>query len=185
MDKWFHWVLALCAEESLVVHEMKCNGAAGAIADVGGRAVPGERVMIVNVAGRDWAGFNLDFVIAEFLRHRIKGEERLQKIDVIAPVVRALNHLHAAVGLVGIVEGDPGGDLLAAGKDGPIGSILVPHVHAAGAGGFVLDLIVEEAELFGFGELGDFFGDGLVGDHCRERPAGLPDVDDLPDGIFL
>ena len=183
--EWFHGMLALSVKESLVVHEMKCNGAAGTIAGVGGGAVPGEGMMIVDMAGGDGAVLHSDFVAAELTRHGLERFEGFQKIDVIAPVMGARNHLHAAVGFIGIVQSDPGGDLPAAGENRPVRRILVPHVDAAGAGGFVLDLIVEQAELIGVSELGDIFGDGLVTDQGGEGWAGLPDVDDLPDGIVL
>ena len=73
--EWFHGMLALSVEESLVVHEMKCNGTARAIAGIGGGAVPGEGVMIVDVAGGDGAGLYSDFVAAELAGHGIEGFE--------------------------------------------------------------------------------------------------------------
>ena len=104
---------------------------------------------------------------------------------MVAPEMGASRHAHASVGFMGIIQGDPGGDLCPSTENWPVRSILVPHIDAAGAGGLVLDLIVEETELLGIGELSNFFGDGFVADQGGEGWAGLPDVDDLPDGIVL
>src|SRR5207237_1272467 len=103
-------MLALSAKESVLVHEMKCNGAARAIAAVGGRTVPGERMMIMRVPGRNRAGLHGDFVSAEFARHRFKCLERLEKFDLISPAVRAGNHLHAPVRFIGVVKRNPSRD---------------------------------------------------------------------------
>ena len=89
-------------------------------------------------------------------RHLVIRLERVQKINVIAPVIRPRNHAHAAVVHVHVIERDPGGDLFGHGRENrPVRRVLMPHIHAADACGLVLNLVVPQANFRSVSELGN------------------------------
>lgn len=165
----------------LLGHVVESNGAAGASTGVGMRAVPDQCVMVVNLSLFNGAAHHIELLVVEGVRHGIIGIQRADEVHIIPPLMGAGDHAHAAVVFIGIIEGDPGGDLSHGCDDGPKGRVLVPHVDAADLGWFVLDLIVPDAQFGGMGQLRNARRNFGVGHQISEGLAGLPNIDDLPD----
>ena len=113
----------------------------------------------MNEARRNRAGGDFEGVTVPRGGHIVPIFELVNRFDLVAPQMRAAHHAHAAVVLISVIERDPTGELHVLGRENrPIRRILVPHIDAAGCGGLVLDLIVEQSQFVVWKQLCGFFG---------------------------